>query len=124
MSQTEHVLDHATVAPQSPAPDWSLGWRYEISYNAHGEQSAVRIPLTPEEARHPKEGYVMPERTEHDMLSDDLSDMLRVHVENEPDTAVFRKLVFEWDHPEIGSYAPDIAVVPMYVIVMPVAASL
>lgn len=54
----------------------------------------------------------MPERTEHDIISDDLSDMLRIHLDNEPETAVFRNLVFAWDLPEIGSYAPDIAVVP------------
>lgn len=112
MNPTEHAHDHAMTAPHPPEPDWSLGWRYEIAYTAHGEQRTVRIPLTPEEARHPKEGYVMPERTEHDLLSDDLSDMLRAHVENEPEMAVFRNLVFEWDQPDIKSYAPDIAVVP------------
>ncbi|MCE7984920.1 MAG: Uma2 family endonuclease [Caldilinea sp. CFX5] len=112
MSQTEQLLEQPKMAIKTAQPDWSLGWRYEISYKPNGEQTSVRIPLTPDEARHPKEGYVMPERTEHDIISDDLSDMLRVHVANEPETAVFRNLVFEWDHPEIGSYAPDIAVVP------------
>lgn len=112
MNQTEQLLDQSETATEPAEPDWSLGWRYEISYKPNGEQIAVRIPLTPEEARHPKEGYVMPERTEHDTISDDLSDMLRVHLDNEPETAVFRNLVFVWDLPEIGSYAPDIAVVP------------
>jgi hypothetical protein len=112
MSQTEQLLEQPGTAMKSAEPDWSLGWRYEISYKPNGEQTAVRIPLTPEEARHPKEGYVMPERTEHDIISDDLNDMLRVHLDNQPETAIFRNLVFEWDLPEIGSYAPDIAVVP------------
>ena len=112
MSQTEQLLEQPGTATKSAEPDWSLGWRYEISDKPNGQQTSVRIPLTPVEARHPKEGYVMPERTEHDIISDDLSDMLRVHVANEPETAVFRNLVFQWDLPEIGSYAPDIAVVP------------
>jgi Uma2 family endonuclease len=112
MSQTEQLLEQPGTATKSAEPDWSLGWRYEISDKPNGEQTAVRIPLTPEEARHPKEGYVMLERTDHDIISDDLSDMLRVHLVNEPETAIFRNLVFAWDHPEIGTYAPDIAVVP------------
>ncbi len=112
MSQAKELLEQPGTVTKPAEPDWSLGWRYEISYTPNGEQTAVRIPLTPEEARHPKEGYVMPERTEHDIISDDLSDMLRAHVANEPETAVFRNLVFQWDLPEIGSYAPDIAVVP------------
>lgn len=112
MSQTEQLLEQSGTVTKPAEPDWSLGWRYEISYKPNGEQTAVRIPLTPEEARHPKEGYVIPERTEHDIISDDLSDMLRIHLDNEPETAVFRNLVFAWDLPEIGSYAADIAVVP------------
>ena len=112
MSQTTRLVAPTVVTTKPAEPDWSLGWRYEISNTTNVEQTAVRIPLTPEEARHPKEGYVMPERTEHDIASDDLSDMLRVHFESRPDVAVFRNLVFEWDQLEMKSYAPDIAVVP------------
>lgn len=106
----------ATVADAQDAkpaePDWSLGWRYELVRNAYGQETAIRIPLTPEEARHPKEGYVMPERTEHEVIGDDLADMLRGHFEEQPAIAVFRNLVFEWDQAEVKSYAPDVAVVP------------
>lgn len=38
--------------------------------------------------------------------------MLRTHVEHEPETAVFRNLVFKWHHPDINSHAPDVAVIP------------
>jgi Uma2 family endonuclease len=54
----------------------------------------------------------MPERTEHETISDDLADMLRGHFAADATVAVFRDLVFEWDHPAVKSYAPDIAVVP------------
>ena len=54
----------------------------------------------------------MPERTEHETMSDDLADMLRGHFTAQPDMAVFRDLVFEWDVAAVKSYAPDIAVVP------------
>ena len=51
----------------------------------------------------------MPERTEHETIGDDLADMLRGQYEADPTVAVFRDLVFEWDHPAVQSYAPDIA---------------
>jgi hypothetical protein len=54
------------------AQDWSLGWRYETVALANGRTHQRRVPLTAEEARHPEEGYVMPERTEHNHFSDDL----------------------------------------------------
>lgn len=106
-----------TIAEQSaPAGqftgDWTLGWRYEPMRTANGQTELVRIPLTPEEALHPQEGYVMPIRTDHDRISDDLCDMLRAYLEAQADVAVFHDLVFEWDHPEVKPYAPDIAVIP------------
>jgi Uma2 family endonuclease len=97
---------------QTTKVDWSLGWRYELVRDERGRERSIRLPLTPEEARHPKEGYVMPERTEHEGMSDDLADMLRGHFETQPDMAVFRDLVFEWDVAAVKSYAPDIAIVP------------
>ena len=93
-------------------PDWSLGWRYERVRTANGKEEEIRVPLTPAEALHPQEGYIMPVRTLHDRLTDDLSDMLRPHCEQQADVAVFHDLVFTWDHPDVGNYAPDIAVVP------------
>jgi Uma2 family endonuclease len=112
MSEMSRTMVIAGPGEQSAEPDWSLGWRYELVRDARGQERSIRVPLTPEEARHPKEGYVMPERTEHETISDDLADMLRGHYEADPSIAVFRDLVFEWDHPDVKSYAPDIAVVP------------
>ncbi len=111
---SEAIRTTTTVGPgdQPVEPDWSLGWRYELVRDARGQERSIRVPLTAEEARHPKEGYVMPERTEHETIGDDLADMLRGHYEADPTVAVFRDLVFEWDHPAVKSYAPDIAVVP------------
>ena len=111
MSTTEQQAK--ALAPVTPAEiqDWSLGWRYEIVRTANGRETQVRIPLTVDEARHPQEGYVMPERTEHDRISDDLCDMLRAYYEPTADVAVFRNLVFTWDHPTVKPFAPDVAVV-------------
>jgi hypothetical protein len=102
------------TSPQSPThePDWSLGWREEAVRTPDGATTWVRIPLTPEEALHPEEGYVMPLRTYHDRISDDLCDLLRARYEHQPEMAVFHDLSFVWDHPEIKPYAPDIAVTP------------
>lgn len=110
MSAANQLVQNPTEKESQSSADWSLGWRYEtVTVDGHEEQ--VRLPLTPEEARHPKEGYVMPERTEHDSICSDLCDMLRAKFADENDVAVFRNLVFIWSHPEVGDYAPDVAVV-------------
>lgn len=101
-----------SVVPAAFTGDWALGWRYEPVRTTNGQTELVRIPLTPEEALHPQEGYVMPIRTDHDRISDDLCDMLRPHLEAQADVAVFHDLVFAWDHPDVKPYAPDIAVIP------------
>jgi Uma2 family endonuclease len=105
------VLTKTTRPAATPELDWSAGWRYEWLRHADGTETAVPVPLTAEEIRHPQEGYVMPIRTSHDRLSGAACDMLRAHFADQPDVAVFHDLIFEWDHPEVGNYAPDIAVV-------------
>ncbi len=112
MSTTDQQAKALASVTQPDPQEWSLGWRYETVRMANGRDSQVRVPLTEEEARHPQEGYVMPERTEHDRLSDDLCDMLRAYYEAHPNVAVFRNLVFTWDHPAVKPCAPDVVVVP------------
>ena len=90
-------------------PDWELGWRYETVTLPDGTTRSGRVALTPEEALHPEEGYVMPVHTSHDRIADDLCDMLRAHFANIPTTIVYHDLVFAWDHADVGNFAPDIA---------------
>ncbi len=111
MSTSEQRANLLPPVISTEEPDWSLGWRYETVQAANGRETQVRIPLTADEASHPQEGYVMPERTEHDRLSDDLCDMLRAYYEATADVAVFRNLVFTWDHADVKPLAPDVAVV-------------
>lgn len=101
-----------TTASNGSEPDWSLGWRYERVRTADGKEETITIPLTPDEALHPEEGYVMPVHTEHERIVNDLRDMLRARYVTHADITIFCDLVFKWDHPEIRSFAPDIAVVP------------
>lgn len=54
----------------------------------------------------------MPERTSHTNMAVELRNMLRAWSALHPEMTVFHDLIFEWDHPGIGNYAPDIAVVP------------
>lgn len=111
MVSKEPLTKPTAIVPTPAFDDLSLGWRYEMVRTKTGAEEYVRIPLTAEEARHPQEGYVMPERTEHDFYSDDLCDMLRAHLAGREDVAVFRNLIFRWDNPAVGDYAPDVAVV-------------
>ncbi|MFN8491800.1 MAG: Uma2 family endonuclease [Caldilineaceae bacterium] len=112
MSTTEQQAKALASVTQPDPQDWSLGWRYETVQMTNGRDTQVRVPLTEEEARHPQAGYVMPEPTEHDRLLDDLCDMLRTYYESHPNVAVFRNLVFTWDHPAVKPCAPDVVVVP------------
>lgn len=111
MNQSTTITDRAPDHPPSLAQDWSRGWRYVTVRRADGTQEIEHVPLTEEEMLHPEEGFVMPERTEHARLCSDLAEMLRAHALNHPSLSVFRDLRFEWDHPEVKPYAPDIAVV-------------
>jgi len=111
MSTLEQRSGLPSAVSQAKEPDWSMGWRYETIPTANGRATQVRVPLTADEARHPQEGYVMPERTEHDRISDDLCDMLRAYYTATPGMAVFRNLVFTWDHPSVSPFAPDVTVV-------------
>ena len=43
MSQTEQLLEQLKTATKTAEPDWSLGWRYDISDKPNGEQTAVRL---------------------------------------------------------------------------------
>jgi Uma2 family endonuclease len=109
-------LSTTTVHPPSVTEtaeiDWSRGWREEQQRTPEGRVERIRIPLTAEEALHPKEGYVMPERSEHDFISDDLCDMLRAYFAKQPGMVVYRNLSFEWDDPAVKTLTPDVAVVP------------
>jgi Uma2 family endonuclease len=111
MITRQDVAETTTNGPPAETLDWSFGWRYELVRTKTGATKHIRVPLTPEEARHPEEGYITPERTEHDFYSDDLCDMLRAHYADKTDVAVFRNLIFRWDRPDVGNYAPDVAVV-------------
>ncbi|MCB0061732.1 MAG: Uma2 family endonuclease [Caldilineaceae bacterium] len=94
------------------APNWELGWRYETVTHPDGTTEEVRVALTLDEALHPEEGYVMPVRSSHARITNDLVDMLRAYFAQEPGIAIFDDLVFVWDHSEVRNYAPDVAVVP------------
>ncbi|MFQ5614927.1 MAG: Uma2 family endonuclease [Anaerolineales bacterium] len=98
--------------PRAALEDFPHGWRYEYAKTPEGESEPTYIPLTPEEALHPEEGYIMPERTKHDQICDDICDMLRPRYVDQTDVAVFHDLIIEWNHPEIKGHSPNIAVVP------------
>lgn len=110
MTASTHNLTNEPL--ENSEIDWALGWRYETVKGKNGKLETIRIPLTAEERLHPEEGYVMPERTDHDIISDDLCDMFRAFYEAHPEMAVYRNLVFKWDVPDIKNFAPDVAVVP------------
>ncbi|MEZ4725992.1 MAG: hypothetical protein R3E79_02535 [Caldilineaceae bacterium] len=87
-STQEIIVETAPI--QANEPDWERGWRYERVQMENGKEELLPVPLTDEEILHPEEGYVMPERTYHETICDDLSDILKVRYEEQPDMAIFR----------------------------------
>jgi len=96
----------------SPEPDFSLGWKEVVVNMPDGGRELVQIPLTPEEALHPEEGYVMPENTEHSRLIENMNEMLKARYANVPSVAVFADLVIEWENPQLKTHCPDVMVIP------------
>lgn len=109
---TTSTQDLATNLLETPDTDWTLGWRYETVNGSDGKLETIRVLQTAQERLHPEEGYIMPERTEHDRISDDLCDMFRTFYDAPPEMAVYRNLVFKWDVPGMKDFAPDVAIVP------------
>lgn len=112
MAEHKSTIQEKSGTTRSAKVDWSYGWRYAEVQASDGTIHTQRIPLTPEEALHPKEDYVMSERTSHTLIATELRNMLRVWSMQHPEMTIFSNLIFDWNQPEIGDYAPDIAVVP------------
>ncbi len=110
--RTSTLTEKPQLARRRRKINWELGWRDEEVTTADGEVKMRAVPLTPAEARHPQEGYIIPERTSHTDMAVELRNMLRAWATHHAEMTVFHDLIFEWGHPEIGNYAPDIAVVP------------
>ena len=112
MNLTRFTAPDAAPAVESTEVDWLRGWREIITTSADGQEALVRIPLTDEEILHPEEGFVMPETTDHERISTDLRNMLLAWSLRHVEMTVYHDLIFAWDHPEVGNFTPDIAVVP------------
>ncbi len=87
------------------------GWRIEVVTQPDGTTANVQIPLTALEFLHPKEGYRLPNSTFHDNVAGDAKDMLTRRYASNPDVAVFRDLLIEWDIADLGDHCPDTFVV-------------
>ena len=112
MSLTISTAPIAALAAESTEVDWLRGWREVITTAADGQETIVRIPLTDEEILHPEEGFIMPETTDHERISTDLRNMLLSWSLRHSEMTVYHDLIFAWDHPDVGNFTPDIAVVP------------
>lgn len=78
---------------------------------ADGEIDIIQIPLTPEQALHPEEDYIMTDSRLQDLISAAISEMLRSHC-TDPHTIIPRNLLIKWDNPALKKHAPDVCVIP------------
>jgi len=87
------------------------GWRIEEVTQPDGTIAAIQVPLTASEFLYPQEGYRLPNSTFHDDVAGSAKDMLTRRYASNPDIAVFRDLLIEWDIADLGDSCPDTFVV-------------
>ena len=96
------------AAPE--ADPFPHGWRFVDRVQPDGSVIVEQVPLTADEALHPREGDQVPESTLHDLWRSYLRDVFRAQTAGDPSVAVLSDVRVEWGQPDIPAYGPDVAV--------------
>lgn len=96
-------------APAPPDP-FRFGWRDVQQIGPNGSKQWVQVPLTWEDALHPREGDHISEGTQQELDRTYLVTVLRYHLSNNPQTRVLSDCLINWGVPGLGNHSPDISV--------------
>ncbi len=99
------------AAPPLPPADnpFRFGWRDVTVKRPDGRIDFDRIPLTREDALHPRMGDVMPQSTPHDRDIHYLKDVFQGRVADDPTAVVYHDVIIDWHDPELKHHSPDIS---------------
>ena len=110
----DHPDVSSTISRQEADEDdsWeSEGWRYIETTTEVGEITYERVPLTPYELLHPKEGYVIVHKSLHDKNTTYIGTTVGTHLAHNPKASVFGDLRTDFNLPGVEPVSPDISVV-------------
>lgn len=86
------------------------GWRYGWKAGPNGQQTRVRLPLTPEDVLHPQEDDFIVQNPEHEEDCHYLKTILAAHLDGRPGVAIFRDQRIDWGVAGIEPHGPDLAI--------------
>ena len=94
-----------------PPPDpFRFGWRDVQQIGPDGSKQWVQVPLTAEEALHPKEGYHISENRQQEKDRRYLSEVLEWRLSSNPQALVLSDCLINWGVPRLSNHSPDICV--------------
>lgn len=94
-----------------PANPFPYGWRYVKREQPDGTVEFDQVPLTIEDALHPREDDVMPQNTPHDRDRLYLHEVLKVRTAHDPTALVLSDVIIVWDTPGLRQHSPDLSVI-------------
>ncbi len=94
----------------SPPDPFRFGWREVQQIGPDGSKQWVQVPLTQEEALHPKEDYHIAENRQQEKDRRYLAGVLEWRLSSNPQALVLSDCLINWGVPGLGNHAPDICV--------------
>src|SRR5437764_924747 len=87
-----------------------FGWRYARQPGSNGRTELERIPLTPEDVLHPREGDEITENTVQMRDRNYLLDVLKLRVADRSGFLVLSDVIVDWGVPGLRNHSPDLSV--------------
>jgi Uma2 family endonuclease len=96
-----------TLPPPNP---FRFGWRDVLQIGPDGSKRWVQVPLTQEEALHPKEGYHISENRQQEKDRRYLAEVLEWRLSSNPQALVLSDCLINWGIPGLGNHSPDVCI--------------
>jgi Uma2 family endonuclease len=96
---------------RTPPPNpFRFGWRDVLQIGPDGSKRWTQVPLTQEEALHPKEDYHIAENRQQEKDRRYLAGVLEWRLSNNPQALVLSDCLINWGVAGLDNHAPDICV--------------
>lgn len=105
------MQEQTPTTPMPEADPFAIGWREVPRPRPDGTVEYERVPLTLEDALHPREGDVMLETLRHVIDRCYLREVLSLRIPNDPEGIVTSDQLIDWGVPGMRAHAPDVALI-------------